>query len=272
MYKLVDSGSFEKLEQIGRFRIRRPAASATWTPKLKKEWDKTDATFIRGKDGDGEWKIQNPDIKNPLTVDVGSIKFTLKLTSFGHLGIFPEQEKNWLQMRELINGRKLKVLNLFAYTGGSSLFCAQAGAEVVHVDASKGTVKWASDNAKENNIDTIRWIVDDANVFIEKELRRGNKYDGIILDPPSYGRGPDKQIWKIETHLTPMLQKIQKLFSNHFSFLLLSCHSQGYTPISLKNQLEDLCGKGEYISEEMVVFDQQNRPLPSGCSCLFVNR
>lgn len=269
MYKLIDSGNFEKLEQIGDFRIRRPAASATWTPKLTKEWDKVDATFVRGKEGDGEWKIRNEKIKNSFVVEVSGTKFILKLTSFGHLGIFAEQEKNWLQLREHIAGQKLKVLNLFAYTGGSSLFCAQAGAEVVHVDASKGTVKWASDNAKENNISTIRWIVDDVNVFIEKELRRGNKYDGIILDPPSYGRGPDKQIWKIEDHLTPMLQKLQKLFSDRFSFLLLSCHSQGYTPISLKNQIEEICGKGNYISEEMVIVDQQGRPLPSGCSCLF---
>ncbi len=283
MYQLIDSGNFLKLEQVGPFRLVRPAASATWEPQLSSlEWSKYDALFERHEDdgrSTGEWKIKNSEIKNPWLISVADIQFKVKLTSFGHLGIFPEQKENWLEMRDLIKSkiakdkRTFKVLNLFAYTGGSTLFCSQAGAEVVHLDASKTSVTWARENATESKLDKnpIRWIVDDVSQFVTKEVRRGSKYQGIILDPPSYGRGPDKQMWKIEDHLMPLLKNLQKLMADDFSFILLSCHSQGYTPVSLKNQLEQLCSayKGNYDSAEMLVVDKQNRPLPAGCSCLF---
>lgn len=276
MYQLIDSGNFLKLEQVGPYRLVRPAASAAWEPRLlPNEWQKYDALFERYENGNGEWKLKNNEIKKPWIISIADIQFVIKLTSFGHLGVFPEQLENWLQIRKLIQSRSsaTKVLNLFAYTGGSTLICTQAGAEVVHLDSSKASVTWARENSKASGLESkpIRWLIDDVTDFVKKEIRRGSKYHGIILDPPSYGRGPNKELWKIEEHLTPLLKNLKKLISDDFLFILLSCHSQGYTPITLKNQLEQICSdfSGKYESSEMLIYDKQNRPLPSGCSCLF---
>lgn len=286
-YQLLDSGHFQKLEVVGPYRMVRPSPSATWEPDLDgDEWNKVDASFERFKDGEGDWKIKNPKIKEPWTIEVAGMKFLMKLTSFGHLGIFPEQKANWLQMREIVAGRKksagpeapLKVLNLFAYTGGSSMACAQAGAEVTHVDASKGSVNWARENAELSGLSKapIRWLVDDVQEFVQREIRRGNKYQGIILDPPSYGRGPKKEIWNIEEHLMPFLRDLEKLMADDFLFMLLSCHSPGYTPMALTNQARQVTerfnksGQAKFLSNEMLVEESGLKPLPSGCSCLFV--
>ncbi|OFZ12060.1 MAG: hypothetical protein A2Z20_07475 [Bdellovibrionales bacterium RBG_16_40_8] len=282
-----------KLEQVGPFRIARPSACAVWDPVLPdSDWRDVDAEFVRFSDGRGEWKIKNQDIKNPWVIEVHGIFFNLKLTSFGHLGIFFEQEKNWLQLREIIGAKQSKgsssqenafrVLNLFAYTGGATLFAAAAGAQVVHLDASKGSVKWARENAESSGLTShpIRWIVDDVQEFIEKEIRRGSKYQGIILDPPSFGRGNTNQAWKIEDHLLPLLKNLRKLMADDFAFLLLSAHSPGYTPISLENQLRQVCADlananlkkkhNDYVFEsgEMLIYDTQKRALPSGAYCL----
>ncbi len=320
-YQLLDSGNFMKLEQVGPFRISRPSACAVWDPVLPEtEWKKVDAEFKRFSDGNGEWKINNPEIKQPWAINVSDVTFNLKLTGFGHLGIFAEQEKNWLQLRDIISKRKSKmkskrgsemsskvesempsgesfsVLNLFAYTGGSTLFAAAGGAEVVHLDASKSSVAWARENAASSKLEgcPIRWIVDDVQDFVQKEIRRGKKYQGIILDPPSYGRGSKNQVWKIEDHLLPLLKDLQKLMADDFSFMLLSAHSPGYTPISLENQLRQICGEwrhslpgaatpagavshgggvgaavDRYDSGEMLIRDKADKALPSGAYCLF---
>lgn len=280
-YRLIDSGNFQKLEQIGRFKVKRPSPSATWEPELPAaEWKKVDALFERYSDGDGEWKIKTPEIKQPWQIEIAGFQMQMKLTSFGHLGIFPEQKRNWLQLEEVVARRKqarpndpVKILNLFAYTGGSSLICAKSGAEVAHVDASKGSVTWARENAELSGLGSkpIRWLVDDVQEFVQREVRRGTKYHGIILDPPSYGRGPNKQIWQIEEHLSEFMHQLEKLMADDFLLMLLSCHSPGYTPTSLRNQLKQFCKDkdGEFTAAEMLIESETGLDLPSGCSCLW---
>jgi 23S rRNA (cytosine1962-C5)-methyltransferase len=284
-----------KLEQVGPFRIKRPSASAVWGPTLsQREWDNVDAVFERRSDGGGDWNVKNPDMNKPWLIQVQGVSFQLKLTGFGHLGIFSEQEKNWVQLREIIQseikkknidptGKSIgssdtfRVLNLFAYTGGSSLFSAQAGAEVVHIDASKSSVAWAKENAAASGLESkpIRWIVEDVQEFVKKEIRREKTYHGIILDPPSYGRGNKNQVWKIEDHLMPLLKDIKSILAEDFSFILLSAHSPGYTPVSLENQLKQIFistakqkEQVEFDSGEMLIFDQQKNALPSGAYSL----
>lgn len=280
-YRLIDSGDFKKLEQIGPFRIIRPAASAVWNPALSKsEWaEGLAAEFARHRDGGGEWKIQSNDVKKPFPIAVENLHFQIKLTSFGHLGIFPEQLSNWRKFNELISpqvksGRSFKVLNLFAYTGGSTLACARAGAEVAHVDASKGTVNWAQENARLSGLSErpVRWLVNDVKDFVAREIRRGNRYDGLILDPPSYGKGDKKQVWKIETDLMPLLRDLKKIFNAQAgSFVALSAHSEAYTPTSLSNQLGRVFGPAASLdSEEMLIMDVNECPLPSGASALWI--
>lgn len=281
-YQLLDSGDFRKLEQVGPFRIVRPAASAVWTATLpKSDWLKCDAEFVRNADGSGDWKIKNPRLKDPFLISINGISFLMKLTSFGHLGIFAEQQDNWKALEkwtktQVAAGRSVKVLNLFAYTGGSTLFCARGGAEVAHVDASKGTVRWATDNAKASNLGDkkIRWLVDDVKEFVARELRRGTQYQAVVLDPPSYGKGEKKQVWKIEKDLMPLLGDIKKLLDpTGESLICLSAHSEGYSPTSLSNQLNRTFGKGNAIeSGEMLIVDAQGLALPSGATATWYGR
>lgn len=280
-YTLLDSGQFRKLEQVGPYVIVRPAPTAVWNPLLPdKKWATADAEFVRFSDGNGDWKVRHAECKKPFNIEISKLTFEIKLTSFGHLGVFPEQASNWLKLREAASNLKkwqdsVKVLNLFAYTGGSSLAVASGGAEVTHVDASKGTVKWASENAKLSNLGEkpIRWIVDDVKEFVAREVRRGSVYDGIILDPPSYGKGDKKnQVWKIEQDLLPLMSELKKIFSDvKGSFICLSAHSEGYTPQSLKNQLMSVFGpSSQIVSEEMLIPEDGGRHLPSGASALWV--
>lgn len=277
-YQLIDSGHFRKLEQVGPYRLIRPSLSAVWEPRLgAAEWKKADAEFLRLNDGDGEWKTHNKNMPDSWMISVHDIQFIIKLTGFGHLGIFAEQTSNWIQIEKIVAQRTqakktTRVLNLFAYTGGSSLFCARAGAEVTHVDASKVSVKWAQDNALASKLDQkpVRWLIDDAQEFIQREVRRGKTYHGLILDPPSYGRGHKNQLWKIEKHLLPMLKELKKLMDPDFSFLLFSSHSPGYTPAALRNLCQSLISKedAQFDCQEMLITENETRALPSGAYCL----
>jgi 23S rRNA (cytosine1962-C5)-methyltransferase len=195
------------------------------------------------------------------------------------LGLFPEQDANWEILHNLIVKQKkdaeFNVLNLFAYTGGSTLACASAGAKVVHLDASKTSVAWARDNAQASGLGEkpIRWIVDDVQKFVEREVRRGNKYQGIILDPPSFGRGANNEVWQIEDHLVPLLANLKQILADDFLFILLSSHSNGYTPLALQNLLLGIVNNQEGAFEvgEMIVREQDSgRVLPSGASALYV--
>jgi len=282
MYQLLDAGDFQKLEQVGPYRLVRPAAQAVWRPSLdEKAWKDVDAVFFRHSGGDGRWELKSRKLPDDWRLDVEGLgQLVIRLTDFGHLGIFPEQHSNWAKLTKLVEGhlvpgREFPVLNLFAYTGGSSLAAARGGAHVAHVDASKTSVAWARENAEASGLGDkpIRWLVDDVQKFIAREVRRGTRYRGIILDPPSYGRGPKGEIWKIETMLPPLLDDLKKLLADDYVFFLLSAHSEGYTPLALTNLVHGICDAkgGTATAEEMVVRERGvGRALPSGASCLYV--
>jgi 23S rRNA (cytosine1962-C5)-methyltransferase len=272
-YALLDSGNMQRLEKIGPYTLIRPAPQAIWPPALSRSvWNQADAVFERDETGGGTWDWRR---KIPREFDIlfDSLIFRIKLTDFGHLGLFPEQAANWQWLRDTIrnrlqhSGRNLHVLNLFAYTGGSTLAASQAGAHVVHLDAAKGVVDWARKNAELAHLDErpIRWLVDDAMKFLKREVRRGNKYHGIILDPPSFGRGPKGEVFKIENEIIELLGLCNELMDRHALFLLYSCHTPGFTPLGMENQLQaTLHSRGKIDSGEMVVLDSKQKPLPSG--------
>ncbi len=274
-YALLDSGNEMKLERVGEYTMIRPSPQAIWRPRLdKSEWNKADAVFTRTSDGEGVWEWRRK-VKRDFDILYNNIAFNIRLTNFGHLGLFPEQAANWDWMRGVIrkrllrtNYRNLHVLNLFAYTGGSTLACSQAGAHLLHLDAAKGVVDWARKNAKTCHMDErpIRWLVDDAVKFVEREVRRNHTYQGIIFDPPSFGRGPKGEVFKIEQDLVPLLEACKELLARDGLFLLYSCHTPGFTPLTLENQLADAVAdrKGKLESGEMTVADPGGRKLPSG--------
>lgn len=279
-YQLIDSGDFLKLEKLGPYKMVRPAAGAVWPRQLsQKHWENVDAYYERFSDGKGQWTLNNPSLPESWKVSWGDSEFLLKSTSFGHLGLFPEQLENWSLIKKVIQESQVenvKVLNLFAYTGGSTLAAAQGGAQVTHIDASKPSVDWAQENAHINGLKDhpIRWIVEDVQKFVDREVRRQSKYHGVILDPPSFGRGPKNQVWKIEEHLTPMLEKINLLLEEDFQFVLLSAHSPGYTPLALENILKSFFSsqQGTYRSHEMLLPSEKSYSLPSGASALFTSQ
>lgn len=270
IYSLIDSGHFKKLERVGPHTIIRPSPQAIWEPRLPKDEWSADAVFAHQPNDRGQW-ILHSEMNKVIPIEKEGIQFELRLTPFGHLGIFPEQVPNWKKLKELVNGLPFHILNLFAYTGGSSLACALAGAHVTHVDASKNTVDWARRNADLSGLSKapIRWIVDDVSQFVARERHRQRIYDAVILDPPSFGRGPQGQVWKIENNMIPLLKNIKKILNPKTQFILLSCHSSGYTPMGLENVLRQLWDEPQYgfHSEEMSIVDQQNRALPSGALC-----
>ncbi|MDZ4405820.1 class I SAM-dependent methyltransferase [Prosthecobacter sp.] len=272
-YELLDSGAFQKLERFGSVVLSRPCAQAVWQQTLPKaDWQKVTATFFR--EGGNQWRGRDK-LPETWTIEVDGTKFQLSSTDFGHLGIFPEQRDQWRRIRETCeeyakrNGRPARVLNLFAYSGGSTLAAALAGAEVCHVDASKGMVDWARKNATLNGLEEkpVRWIVDDVTKFLERELRRERQYDLLILDPPSYGRGAKGEVFKIENDLPPLLALLGKLLSPQPLGVLLSCHTPELTPISLHHLLQQQFGRtsGTVEHGEMQLRGAANvLPLPSG--------
>ena len=276
-YSLLDSGNFQKLEQVGPFKFVRPAAQAVWRPSLAaSEWQ-ADATFTRLSGGDGKWQVKNKKMPPQWTIQIGKVKFVMRLTDFGHLGVFAEQSDNWAQLGEHVaelkkNAAEVRVLNLFAYTGGSTIACAKAGANVVHLDASKTSVAWARENATASGAEDlpIRWIVEDVQKFVTREIRRESKYHGIILDPPSYGRGSKNEIWNIEEHLPTLLDNLKQILVPDACFILLSAHSPGFTPMVLENLLVEMLGgrrKCKFQTGEMVLHSDRY-VLPSGAYSL----
>lgn len=270
-YTLLDSGHFRKLEQVGPYLLDRPAPQAIWQPSLPPpQWAKADAVYHRSQSGGGQWEYKRT-VPEQWHIQFSGLTLQIKLTDFGHLGLFAEQGENWQWMQHLIQQarRPVRVLNTFAYTGGASLAAAAAGAYVTHLDAAKGIVGWARENADLSQLadKPIRWIVDDVTKFVAREQRRGNTYDAIILDPPSFGRGPKGNIWKFEDDLPPLLATCQTILSDRPIFMLLSAHTPGFSPIGLENLLGDMMRpfQGQLHSKEMVI--QQvgsNRYLPSG--------
>ena len=269
-YYLLDSGRESKLERVGPYLLVRPSPQAVWSPSLpEKEWLDADAVYIRSSTGGGNWSF-NRRLPERWEIEFRGLKFIIKPTGFGHLGLFPEHGDSWDWIEERIRRVKgpVNLLNMFAYTGGATMAGARAGACVCHLDASKGVVDWARENAALSGLSDrpIRWIVDDVLKFVQKEIRRGKSYDAIILDPPSFGRGANGEIWKIEDDLPNLLLDCRKLLSDKPLFVLLSCHSPGFTPLVLQNLLAELMkGKRGVLSNgEMVIQESSGRLLPSG--------
>lgn len=235
-YEILDASKGEKLERWGDYLLIRPDPQVIWdTPRSARGWKHCNAHYHRSAKGGGEWEFF--DLPKQWRIRYGELTFNLKPFAFKHTGIFPEQAANWDWFGRLIRhaGRPVKVLNLFAYTGGATLAAAAAGAAVTHVDASKGMVTWARENAASSGLDRapIRWIVDDCVKFVQREIRRQNRYDAVIMDPPSYGRGPKGEIWKIEEAVHPLISLCARLLSDNPLFFLVNSYTTGLAPAVL---------------------------------------
>ena len=240
-YEVLDTSSGEKLERWGDYLLVRPDPQVIWnTPRKNPGWKKKNGHYHRSSNGGGEWEFFN--LPEEWSIHYRELTFRLKPFSFKHTGLFPEQATNWDWFGNLIAnaGRPVKVLNLFAYTGGATLSAAKAGAAVTHVDASKGMVTWAKENAAASGLSDapIRWLVDDCVKFVEREIRRGNHYDGIIMDPPSYGRGPKGEIWKIEESIYPFIELTTQILSDDPLFFLINSYTTGLQPAVLNYMMQ----------------------------------
>ena len=271
-YEVLDTSNGEKLERWGDYFLVRPDPQVLWnTPKRLKQWKKPNGHYHRSKKGGGQWEFF--DLPKKWDIQYKDLKFHLQPFSFKHTGLFPEQAVNWDWFSGKIRnaGRPVKVLNLFAYTGGATL-AASAGASVTHVDASKGMVNWAKENAQLSGLreKPIRWLVDDCVKFVEREIRRGNHYDGIIMDPPSYGRGPKGEIWKIEEKIYPFIQLCTKVLSDDPLFFLINSYTTGLQPAVLTYMLEtEVRAKfgGTVVSDEIgLPVSSNGLILPCGAS------
>ena len=256
-YEVIDCSKGEKLERWGSYLLVRPDPQVIWdTPKKHRGWKRMNGHYHRSAKGGGEWEFF--DLPEQWTIGYKGLTFNLKPFSFKHTGLFPEQAANWDWFGAKIRrgGRRVRVLTLFAHTGAPSLAPAQAGAAVTHVDASKGMVGWARENARSSGLENapIRWIVDDCVKFVEREIRRGNHYDGIIMDPPSYGRGPKGEIWKIEDAIHPLVKLCAQLLSDEPLFFLINSYTTGLAPAVLSYLIgTEICPKykGTVRSEEI---------------------
>lgn len=293
-YELLDSGGEEKLERFGDYVLARPDPQALW-PKLlgAEEWLATAGRYERsGKDG--VWKLDNTELGKGWPIEFGGLKFLIKPTSFKHVGLFPEQLSNWEWMKEILSKAPAKgrderdpnsllqdfaqapqVLNLFGYTGGATLAAAAAGAEVTHVDASKTAVAWARENAKLSGLEDapIRWIVEDVLVYLKRELKRGKKYDAIVMDPPAFGHGPKDELWKFEEHFLELMQLCQEILSDKPLFVVINGYAAGYSPLAFAYNLSGVKEKfggsveyGDLAIEEAGDEDavEPTRQLPAG--------
>ena len=247
-YELLDVNKSNRLERWGDIYLIRPDPQAIWElPQNDNLWKKAHAVYHRSNSGGGFWEVLKkvPDV---WSISYGDLKFNLKPMGFKHTGLFPEQAVNWSLMQDIIEkqNRPVKVLNLFAYTGGATVACLKAGANVTHVDASKGMVAWAKENAVISGVadKPVRWLVDDCKKFVEREIRRGNKYDGIVMDPPSYGRGPNGEVWKLENNLEELLRLTSQILSDNPIFFLLNTYTAGMSSTVLSYMVEEYIAKG----------------------------
>jgi len=267
-YELIDSGNGAKLERYGTYVMSRPDPRALWKRQASSDiWAKADAEFIRTSDQSGNWHIRTRP-PSPWILRYGNLSFVLKSTAFKHIGVFPEQAVNWDFLMDTIGEKPLKILNLFAYTGGATLACLAAGASVTHVDASKPSLSWATENAAASGLDgkPVRWILDDAYKFVLREGRRGNTYDGIIMDPPLFGRGSKGEVWKLTDDLVKLVTACKSILSDQPAFFLLNAYTVDLSAITLGHIAHDLIklpGSLEY--GELALKDSTSgRLLPSG--------
>ena len=271
-YELLDSGDGAKLERFGPpaggYLVARPDPRVLWRPAAQTMWNEADAVFTRTGPESGQWAIKkNPP--NPWLISYGDLTFSLRPTEFKHTGVFPEQAVNWKWLREHIAGHPLKILNIFAYTGGATLAAVAAGAEVTHVDSVKSAIDWAKQNVEASHLDKkpIRWIEDDAYKFILRESRRGNKYEGIIMDPPRFGRGPKGEVWKLASNLPKLLNAAVSILSPEAKFLLLNAYTADFSALALGNLVADVLKskKGQVSFGELALQEASGkRLLPQG--------
>jgi 23S rRNA (cytosine1962-C5)-methyltransferase len=287
-YELIDSGDYEKLERFGKYIIRRPEPQAVWRKSLSEtEWESSaDATFKREKgkvaqDGNdkGVW-IQKKGMPDQWFIGYRykemNLKFRLGLTSFKHVGLFPEQSENWDFIYDTIKELEVaepKVLNLFAYTGGASIAAKSAGADVTHVDSVKQVITWSRENMDASGLDNIRWIVEDALKFCRREVKRGKKYNGIILDPPAYGRGPDGEKWVLEENIAELMSLCSQLLENSQSFLILNLYSMGFSAVIAENLIKDYFPDvKERRFGELIIPEKSGKNLPLSIFTRFVRK
>lgn len=279
-YELIDSGNFSKLERFGTQVLSRPEPQAVWDKSLSDaEWDKRTSAVFRKEKNDpekGKWFL-NKNCKEQWYINYAykemNLRMRLGLTGFKHIGVFPEQADNWNFIYDRITqtkhesktGEKPKVLNLFAYTGGASLAAAAAGAEVYHVDSVKPVITWARENMEASDLTGIRWIVEDALKFVKREVRRGSKYQGIMLDPPAYGRGADGEKWVLEENINEMIKLCAELLDTKYSFFILSLYSMGLSALIGENLINSAFGKkSDLTSGELYIEDGFGKKLPLG--------
>lgn len=275
-YELIDSGNFEKLERFGTFILARPEPQALWTKSLPDtEWQSmTHATFKREEKSPekGIWTLKS-SMKEQWLISYASnglqLKFRLGLSAFKHVGLFPEQADNWDFIYQRTKAfDKPKVLNLFAYTGGATLAAKAAGADVTHLDSVKQCISWARENMEASNLDNVRWMVEDAFKFVKREAKRGNKYQGIILDPPAYGRGPEGEKWVLEDCLNETLQNCAEILDTN-GFLVLNLYSMGYSALQAETLLKSIFGNRNIEIGEFYFTDKANKKLPLGLFARF---
>lgn len=262
-YELIDSGRGERLERFGEYTVSRPDPEALWEKSNETLWQVVDAVYTReGKEGSWE---KNKEV-DEWNISYGGINFDLRLTGFKHVGLFPEQKAHWQWLEDRVEGKK--VLNLFAYTGGATLAASKAGAEVVHVDASKGAIEWARKNAELTGVadNPIRWIHDDVLTFLKREVKRGNTYDVVVMDPPVFGSGGGNKVWKIEKDFYELFSLVKQVLSENPTAVIVHGYTAGYSPLSFLNnvkELEDLYG-GTTEHGELALKDRAGRLLSSG--------
>ncbi len=278
-YRLIDTTGGERLEQWGDITLIRPDPQVIWqTPQQSQLWQQADGHYHRSKSGGGSWEYRRK-LPESWQIHYRELTFTVRPTGFKHTGLFPEQAVNWDWMTERIQsaGRPVRVLNLFAYTGGATLACAAAGAEVCHVDAAKGMVQWARENAAASGLSDkpIRWIVDDCEKFIRREARRGKTYDAMIMDPPSYGRGPGGEIWKLENSIYGLVEACLDILSDNPLFFLLNSYTTGLSPSVMGYLLHSLivpkCGGTVSADEIGLPVECAGVSLPCGASAIWEN-
>ncbi len=267
-YALLDSGDGEKLERFGDVILSRPDPQALWPKNQPQLWQKAGAVFARTEKAVWQTKASLPD---RWSIQYADLTFWIRLSAFKHTGIFPEHAPNWAWIMERVKGaqKPVRVLNLFGYTGGASLAAAKAGAEVVHLDGSKVAIQWAKDNAEQSGLGDapIRYILDDAMSFVKREIRRGRKYEGIILDPPAFGHGPNKEVWKIEEHFVELLTLCRELLADKPVFFLANGYASGYSALAYKQNLDFLTerfGGTTTFGELTIAEESTNRVLPCG--------
>ncbi|MBQ8531900.1 MAG: class I SAM-dependent methyltransferase [Clostridia bacterium] len=270
-YELIDADSGERLERWGNVILIRPDPQVIWSGKrTDKRWYSADAVYHRSNSGGGYWETLKkvPDV---WSIGYENLTFRLKPMGFKHTGLFPEQAVNWTLARELIEkaNRPVSVLNLFAYTGGATVACLKAGAKVTHVDASKGMVQWAKENAVASGVadGNVRWLVDDCMKFVKREIRRGNTYDAIIMDPPSYGRGPGGEVWKLEQQLTELLSETGKLLSDDAIFFFLNSYTGGLSPTILNYMVKEYVvgNRGSEVFTDEIGLNITNKGISLPC-------